>query len=102
DVVILERGGNLLSSVGLPLLPLLQEFDDVGTLRRIAEVVSDGWFENLRDQIRHASESRDDFGGIIPWNVDDLADIQIEGKAVGGSHRDGGQVRIQLVRFGLA
>ena len=70
-------------------------------MRCVAEVVADGRLQHLRDQVGHVAEPRDHFGGIVARNVDDLADVQIEGEAVGGAHGDRREVLVQIVRFGL-
>ena len=83
-------------------LAVLQEVDHVGILRGVSEVVADRRLQHLRDQVHHAAESGDDLGRIRARNVNDLADVQIEFEPVGRPNRDGGQIFVQVVRFGLS
>jgi hypothetical protein len=71
------------------------------SLRGVAEVVADGRLQHLRDQIRHGSKARNHLGRVVARNVNDLAHVQVECKAVRRTHRDGRKLFVQLVRLAL-
>src|SRR6185437_9890065 len=53
-------------------------------------------------EIRHGAKARNDLWGIVARDMDDLADVEVEGKAVRRAHGDGRELLIQLVRLGFS
>jgi hypothetical protein len=64
--------------------------------------VPDGGFEHLGNQGGHVPEARNHLGRVIARNMNDLRNVEIELEAIGRSNRNGGQIGVQPVRFGLA
>ncbi len=50
----------------------------------------------------HVAKAGDHLRRLVPGNVDDLADVQVEGEAVRRPDLDRGEVLVELVRLGLA
>ena len=95
NVVFRERRGDCFLGLGLAQGAVLQKLDDVAALRRVAEVVADGRFEHLGDERAHIAEACDDLGCVVARDVDNLRHVEVELEAVGRTHGDGAQIRVE-------
>jgi len=68
----------------------------------VAEVVADSRLKDLRHERCHIAKTGNHLRRIVSWDVDDLADIEIELESVSRPHSDRGQIGVQLVCFRLA